>query len=79
MKVELLLKERLSQSENSFAELILWRVPAPIIGSDHVFKYRLAFAVDGVCVLRYDNEAGKGDHKHVGEVETAYTFESPRC
>jgi hypothetical protein len=30
-----------------------------------------------VCVLRYDNEAGKGDHKHMGEVETAYVFESP--
>jgi hypothetical protein len=32
--------------------------------------------VDGVCVLRYDNEAGKGDHKHIGTVETAYVFES---
>jgi hypothetical protein len=49
-----------------------------VAGSGHAFKYRLAFVVDGVCVLRYDNEAGKGDHKHVGEVETAYTFESPR-
>jgi hypothetical protein len=78
MKAVLLLKERLSQSENSFAELDLCRVPAPMAGSDHVFKYRLAFVVDGVCVLRYDNEAGKGDHKHVGDVETAYTFESPR-
>jgi predicted transcriptional regulator len=30
------------------------------------------------CVLRYDNEAGKGDHKHIGTFETAYVFESPR-
>ncbi|WP_411725481.1 DUF6516 family protein [Methyloglobulus sp.] len=78
MKAELLLKERLSQSENSFAELVLWRVSAPVPGSGHVFKYRLAFVVDGVCVLRYDNEVGKGDHKHVGEVEIPYVFESPR-
>jgi hypothetical protein len=35
MKAELLLKERLSQSENSFAELVLWRVPAPVLGSSH--------------------------------------------
>jgi Family of unknown function (DUF6516) len=70
MKAELLLKERLSQSENSFAELVLWRVPAPVLGSAHIFKYRLAFIVDGVCVLRYDNE--------VGEVETTYVFDSPR-
>lgn len=78
MKAGLLIKERLPQSENSFAELLLWRVPEPVTGSSHAFKYRLAFIVDGVCVLRYDNESGKGDHKHLGAVETAYVFESPR-
>jgi Family of unknown function (DUF6516) len=30
--------------------------------------------VKGICVLRYDNEAGKGDHKHVGPIETDYRF-----
>lgn len=25
--------------------------------------------------MRYDNEAGKGDHKHVGPVEMPYRFE----
>ena len=78
MKAQLLTRERLSQGENCFAELVLWRLPAPAAGSCHAFKYRLAFVVDGVCVLRYDNEAGKGDHKHIGTVETAYVFESPR-
>jgi hypothetical protein len=29
------------------------------------------------CVLRYDNEAGKGDHKHVDGVETGYRFTTP--
>jgi hypothetical protein len=37
----------------------------------------LAYVVRGVCVLRYDNEAGKGDHRHVGPVETAYRFTTP--
>ena len=78
MKAELLVKERLSQTENSFVELVLWRLPISVASSDHAFKYRLAFFVDGVCVLRYDNEAGKGDHKHVGSVQTVYVFESPR-
>ena len=32
----------------------------------------------GICVLRYDNEAGKGDHKHNGEEETSYQFTSPQ-
>jgi len=25
-------------------------------------------------VLRYDNEAGKGDHRHLGERQEAYSF-----
>ena len=40
----------------------------------HGFKYRLALVVNGRCVLRYDNEAGKGDHRHVGENEIPYVF-----
>jgi hypothetical protein len=27
-----------------------------------------------VCVLRFDNEAGKGDHKHVGTRQMPYDF-----
>jgi hypothetical protein len=38
------------------------------------FQYSLAYVVGGVCVLRYDNEAGKGDHKHVRDVEVVYRF-----
>lgn len=30
----------------------------------------------GQCVLRYDNEAGKGDHKHLNGREFAYRFTS---
>lgn len=56
----------------------MWCVPVSVPGSHHPFKYRLALIVDDVCVLRYDNEAGKGDHKQVGETESPYVFESPR-
>jgi hypothetical protein len=45
-------------------------------GSKHRYKYRLAFVVAGECVLRYDNEAGKGDHKHVRGKEMKYRFVS---
>lgn len=54
--------------------MIIWSVPRPPAGSRHGYKYRLACIVDEVCVLRYDNEAGKGDHKHLGEREVPYTF-----
>ncbi len=29
---------------------------------------------EGQCLVRYDNETGKGDHKHLGEEEVAYQF-----
>lgn len=58
--------------------IVVWQVPGAVPGSTHEFKYRLAFVVAGVCVLRYDNEAGKGDHRHQGLEETPYAFSSPR-
>ena len=74
MKAELLLRERFVISPTAFIEMVVWRVPAPVRGSDHGFKYRLALVSQDVCVLRYDNEAGKGDHKHLGEREVPYPF-----
>jgi len=72
-----LVRTRIVYSDTAFAELALWRVPKPVAGSVHVFKYRLAYVVDGECVLRYDNEAGKGDHRHYGNRESAYRFTTP--
>lgn len=77
MKADLLLKERVVQTERSFVELVVWRVSQPLARSSHSFKYRLAYVVAGQCVLRYDNEAGKGDHKHIDGEEIAYPFTTP--
>ena len=74
MKAELLLKERLVLSNRAFVEIVIWQVPEPVSGSLHEFRYRLAYVVNGVCVLRYDNEAGKGDHKHDRETEAPHKF-----
>ncbi len=77
MKAELLVRTRIIYSERAFAELVLWRVPQPLAGSTHLFKYRLAYVVHGRCVLRYDNEAGKGDHRHFDDQEAPYAFPTP--
>lgn len=58
-------------------EILVWRVPAPIPPAAHRFKYRLAFVVNGERVVGYDNERGKGDHKHVGGREAKYRFVDP--
>jgi len=71
---ELLLRKRLVLSEAAFVEVAIWKLPRSVKSSGHRYKYRLALVSEGTCVLRYDNEAGKGDHKHVGTRETRYEF-----
>ncbi len=75
MKATELLRRRIPYTEVAFAELVLWQLPAPLPGSMHSYKYRLAYVVRGVCVLRYDNESGKGDHRHFREKESRYAFD----
>ena len=76
MKAELIEKSRTVIGEAVFFEVVLWHLPDPVPGSAHSFKYRLALVVNGKCVLRYDNERGKGDHRHVGDIEEPITFTS---
>ena len=72
MKAHTLLDERIKQADNTFAELRVVLVPVAVRGSEHSFKYSLSLVEEGVCVLRFDNEAGKGDHYHAGGAELPY-------
>lgn len=54
--------------------MTVWSVPSPVPPSQHAFKYRLVFVRDGQRVVAYDNERGKGDHKHMGGRESRYRF-----
>jgi hypothetical protein len=74
MKARLLLSERHQIRSDAFVALRVWDVPEPVRASAHRYKYSLALVVDGVCVLRYDNEAGKGDHRHIGRLQAPYSF-----
>ena len=73
------MQERYVLDERSFVEIVVWRVPAPVRGSRHLVKYRLAYVVGGECLLRYDNEAGKGDHRHADGREEPYDYSSIDC
>ncbi|WP_041651016.1 toxin-antitoxin system TumE family protein [Acidithiobacillus ferrivorans] len=57
-------------------EMVVWRVPKPVPPCGHCFKYRLVYVVNGTRVIGYDNERGKGDHRHVTGEENEYTFTS---
>ena len=77
MKAIPLIRRRIVVAADAFVEVSVWRVPQPVPPSTHAFKYRLAYVVGGECVLRYDNERGKGDHRHVGTEELPYDFSTP--
>ena len=64
--------------EGLIIELAVWILDAPIDGCRHRFKYRLFCGVlkTGSCLVRYDNERGKGDHRHVVDGEQPYVFTS---
>lgn len=53
---------------------MIWELPEPLPPSKHPYKYRLYFGADGATRVRYDNERGKGDHRHSGLDESSYAF-----
>ena len=60
--------------DGAIVELKIWSVPAMVAGSRHGLKYSLYYGQDGHRLVGYDNEAGKGDHRHYGDREEAYDF-----
>jgi hypothetical protein len=74
VKATLVVRHRITYEEEHFAEVVVWVVPQPLAGCLHTYKYRLAFVAHGECVLRYDNEIGKGDHRHADGSEGRYRF-----
>lgn len=57
-----------------FIEAVIWELPEPAKPSTHLIRYRLVYIVQGERVVGYDNERGKGDHRHIVGRELAYTF-----
>ena len=72
-EAQLLLKTRTAHA-GGIVEMVVWQVPKPVPPSGHPFKYRLVFVRDNKRVVGYDNERGKGDHKHLGQRELPYRF-----
>lgn len=77
-KATLILHRKRTYDDGAIAELKLWQVPAPVRGSAHSLKYSLFYGEAGRRLIGYDNEAGKGDHRHYGDREEAYVFSTVR-
>ena len=74
MDAELITRFKDVTPNGGVIELVVWHVPEPVPPTTHGFKYRAAYVVAGVRLIGFDNERGKGDHRHVGGLELPYTF-----
>lgn len=74
MKAMQVFYDRAIFDDGCIVEMTLWRVPTPVSGSEHDFKYSLFYGRPGQRLVGYDNERGKGDHRHLGEREETYLF-----
>lgn len=74
MKAVLLAHTKEVRDDGSIVEIVVWELPEPLPPCTHGYKYRLFFGRPGVEYVRYDNERGKGDHRHVDGREAPYAF-----
>ena len=74
MVAKLLFSDKYIYSDGAIREMVIWRLPSTDRERPHGLKYRLYYGYPGKSLVRYDNERGKGDHRHNGDQEEIYTF-----
>jgi hypothetical protein len=71
----LVFRSKLIYPDGAIREMVLWKLPKMTPDRPFGLKYRLYYGLaDGTCLVRYDNEKGKGDHRHIGPKEETYKF-----
>ena len=73
-RARLIFERRTDFEDGAILEMVLWHVPNPVPPSTHGLKYSLFYGRPGVREVCYDNERGKGDHRHFRGVESSYAF-----
>ena len=77
MKAKLVYREKFIYDDGAIREMVLWQIPKKSAGKRYGIKYRLYYGLsDGTCIVRYDNEMGKGDHRHFKDKDAPYKFKS---
>jgi hypothetical protein len=74
MRATLVFHQRIDYDDGAIVEMAIWRVSTPVPPASHTLKYSLFYGRPGVREIGYDNERGKGDHRHMQGVETPYRF-----
>ena len=76
-RARLIRRRKRRYDDGMILEMVLWEVPAPVHGSRHRLKYSFFYGNENGRLIGYDNEAGKGDHRHYGDRQEAYVFTTP--
>jgi len=74
MSAQIITRFKNITADGAIIEVVVWKVPTPIPPTEHGYKYRAAYVVNGIRVVGFDNELGKGDHCHLDDLEMPYTF-----
>ncbi|MFH1028782.1 MAG: DUF6516 family protein [Pseudomonadota bacterium] len=74
MKARLLQKSKEEFTGGIIVETVVWELAEATPDRPHSLKYRLYCGRNGECIVRYDNESGKGDHRHYGTHEESYCY-----
>lgn len=74
MRADLITRFRNVSEDGTGIEMVVWHVSESVPPSEHQYKYRLVYVKDGYRAVGFDNERGKGDHKHIGDMELPYLF-----
>ena len=77
MKATRIFYDKAVLPDGFIVEMVIWQLPTSSPERPHGLKYRLYFDRDGQRIVGYDNERGKGDHKHLMDVEKRYKFTTP--
>jgi hypothetical protein len=62
--------------DGSIVQIRIWRLPRRSPERPHGLKYSLFYGLASQRIVGYDNEAGKGDHRHYHHEESSYRFVS---
>jgi len=77
MDARLIYREKFVYADGSIREMVLWQLPQKSTDRPHGLKYRLYYGLaDGTCLVLYDNETGKSDHRHINGKEEHYRFKN---
>ncbi len=74
MAYRLIFYDKFVYADGAIREMVIWRLTQEDGERPHGLKYRLYYGYPGRCLVRYDNERGKGDHRHEDEKEEPYHF-----